>query len=139
LALDVARGLRRRSTIAAADGGWRSSFAARSPWRLPPLCQTDVLGVEIGGASRTSSPSRGDRRRAQARPRSAVAALTTRGFAELRRLGEALGARPDTLMGLSGLGRPDADGLDGAVAQFLYGIAVGEAATVRRRMRWSKG
>ena len=35
---------------------------------------------------------------------SAHAALVTRGFAELRRFGEALGARPETLMGLSGLG-----------------------------------
>jgi glycerol-3-phosphate dehydrogenase (NAD(P)+) len=30
--------------------------------------------------------------------------LVTRGFAELRRFSEALGARTDTLMGLSGLG-----------------------------------
>ena len=35
---------------------------------------------------------------------SAHAALVTRGFAEMRRFGEALGARPETLMGLSGLG-----------------------------------
>jgi glycerol-3-phosphate dehydrogenase (NAD(P)+) len=35
---------------------------------------------------------------------SAHAALVTRGFAELRRFGAALGAKPETLMGLSGLG-----------------------------------
>ncbi len=35
---------------------------------------------------------------------SAHAALVTRGFAELRRFGEALGAKAETLMGLSGLG-----------------------------------
>ena len=35
---------------------------------------------------------------------SAHAALVTRGFAELRRLGHALGAQPETLLGLSGLG-----------------------------------
>jgi glycerol-3-phosphate dehydrogenase (NAD(P)+) len=35
---------------------------------------------------------------------SAHAALVARGFAEMRRLGDALGARPETLMGLSGLG-----------------------------------
>jgi glycerol-3-phosphate dehydrogenase (NAD(P)+) len=35
---------------------------------------------------------------------SAHAAVVARGFAEMRRLGEALGARPETLMGLSGLG-----------------------------------
>ena len=35
---------------------------------------------------------------------SARAALTARGFAELSRFGAALGARPETLTGLSGLG-----------------------------------
>ena len=35
---------------------------------------------------------------------SALAALTTRGFAELMRLGLACGARPETIAGLSGLG-----------------------------------
>ncbi|MCB1501260.1 MAG: glycerol-3-phosphate dehydrogenase, partial [Bauldia sp.] len=35
---------------------------------------------------------------------SALAAMVARGFAELRRLGESLGAKPETLMGLSGLG-----------------------------------
>src|SRR5439155_21608315 len=35
---------------------------------------------------------------------SALAALTTRGFAELVRFGRAYGAKPETMMGLSGLG-----------------------------------
>ena len=35
---------------------------------------------------------------------SAAAALTTRGFAELVRFGRAYGAKPETMMGLSGLG-----------------------------------
>ena len=35
---------------------------------------------------------------------SAQAALTTRGFAELMRFGRAYGAKPETMMGLSGLG-----------------------------------
>ena len=33
-----------------------------------------------------------------------LAALTTRGFAELVRFGKAYGAKPETMMGLSGLG-----------------------------------
>jgi glycerol-3-phosphate dehydrogenase (NAD(P)+) len=35
---------------------------------------------------------------------SALAALTTRGFAELARFGRAYGAKPETMTGLSGLG-----------------------------------
>ena len=64
----------------------------------------DVLGVAIGGAMKnvlaiacgiSDGRKLGD---------SARAALITRSFAELTRFGRALGARPETLMGLSGLG-----------------------------------
>ena len=56
---------------------------------------------------------------------SAVAALTARGFAELRRLGEALGGRPETLMGLSGLGDLMLTCSTSQSRNFSYGIAVG--------------
>lgn len=64
----------------------------------------DVLGVALGGAMKnvlamacgiSDGRSLGD---------SARAALITRSFAELMRFGRAMGARPETLMGLSGLG-----------------------------------
>ncbi len=48
-----------------------------------------------------------DSRRRRHRPRARrqrAAALTTRGFAELARFGKAYGAKPETMMGLSGLG-----------------------------------
>ena len=49
---------------------------------------------------------------------SAQAAMVTRGFVELRRMGQAFGADPETLMGLSGPRRSAADLLLGAIAQF---------------------
>ena len=49
---------------------------------------------------------------------SALAALTTRGFSELVRLGRACGARSETLAGLSGPRRSDPELLQPAVAQF---------------------
>ncbi len=54
--------------------------------------------------SRMCSPSPPVSSTARRLGASAHAALVTRGFAELRRFGDALGARPETLMGLSGLG-----------------------------------
>ncbi|MFO8004359.1 NAD(P)H-dependent glycerol-3-phosphate dehydrogenase [Thioalkalivibrio sp.] len=64
----------------------------------------DVLGVELGGAFKNvlaiaAGISDGAGFGANAR-----AALMTRGLAELQRLGAAVGAQPQTLTGLSGLG-----------------------------------
>lgn len=65
---------------------------------------TDVIGAELGGAVKNvlalatgiaDGMQLGDNTRA---------ALVTRGMAEMMRLGDALGCRPETLMGLSGLG-----------------------------------
>lgn len=64
----------------------------------------DVLGVALGGAMKNVlaiACGISDGRRLGD---SARAALITRSFAELTRFGQALGARPETLMGLSGLG-----------------------------------
>jgi glycerol-3-phosphate dehydrogenase (NAD(P)+) len=72
--------------------------------RLRVYLNTDVLGVEIGGSAKNvlaiaagiaDGISYGD---------NAKAALITRGLAEIRRLGEALGADPQTFAGLSGIG-----------------------------------
>ena len=65
---------------------------------------SDVLGVELGGALKNvlaiaAGISDGAGFGANAR-----AALITRGLAELQRLGAAVGASPQTLTGLSGLG-----------------------------------
>lgn len=65
---------------------------------------TDMAGVEVGGAVKNvlaiaTGLCDGLRLGLNAR-----AALVTRGLAEMTRLGVALGARPDTFMGLSGLG-----------------------------------
>jgi glycerol-3-phosphate dehydrogenase (NAD(P)+) len=72
--------------------------------RLRVYVNTDVLGVEIGGSAKNvlaiaagiaDGVSYGD---------NAKAALVTRGLAEIRRLGQALGADPQTFAGLAGIG-----------------------------------
>ncbi len=72
--------------------------------RLRVYMNTDVLGVEIGGSAKNvlaiaagiaDGVSYGD---------NAKAALVTRGLAEIRRLGQALGADPQTFAGLAGIG-----------------------------------
>ena len=65
---------------------------------------SDTVGVQLGGAVKNVLAIAAGIVEGRGLGASAHAALVTRGFAELRRFGEALGARPETLMGLSGLG-----------------------------------
>jgi glycerol-3-phosphate dehydrogenase (NAD(P)+) len=57
---------------------------------------------------------------------SAAAALTTRGFAELFRFGDAFGARPETLTGLSGLGDLILSCESAQSRNFSLGVALGQ-------------
>jgi glycerol-3-phosphate dehydrogenase (NAD(P)+) len=61
---------------------------------------------------------------------SAQAALVTRGFVELRRLGAAFGARPETLMGLSGLGDLILSCGSARSRNFAYGVALGRGESL---------
>ncbi|MCF6274259.1 MAG: NAD(P)H-dependent glycerol-3-phosphate dehydrogenase, partial [Robiginitomaculum sp.] len=69
-----------------------------------PYLSTDVLGAEIGGAVKNVLAIACGMVLGKGLGRSAHAALITRGFAEMTRLGAALGARPETLTGMCGLG-----------------------------------
>jgi glycerol-3-phosphate dehydrogenase (NAD(P)+) len=105
-ALEVARGQPTALVAASADAGL--SAAAVSAFHADALrvyTSADVVGVEVGGAVKNvmaiavgildGLPEAG---------LNARAALITRGLAEMTRLGVALGAQPETFMGLSGLG-----------------------------------
>jgi glycerol-3-phosphate dehydrogenase (NAD(P)+) len=102
---DVARGLPTAVTLAARDDALAASLvqALGSP-TFRPYHSTDVRGVEIGGAAKNVLAIAAGIVVGKKLGASAQAALTTRGFAELSRFGRALGARGETLVGLSGLG-----------------------------------
>lgn len=102
---DVARGLPTAVTLAARDEQLASALvqALGSP-TFRPYHSTDVRGVEIGGAAKNVLAIAAGIVAGRRLGASALAALTTRGFAELMRLGLACGARPETIAGLSGLG-----------------------------------
>ncbi|MGJ4992767.1 NAD(P)H-dependent glycerol-3-phosphate dehydrogenase [Bradyrhizobium sp. HKCCYLS3077] len=102
---DVARGLPTAVTLAAPDETLAADLvqALGSP-TFRPYHSTDVRGVEIGGAAKNVLAIAAGIVAGRQLGASALAALTTRGFAELVRLGRAYGARSETLTGLSGLG-----------------------------------
>jgi len=65
---------------------------------------TDMLGVELGGALKNVIALAAGICTGLGLGDNALAALITRGLAEIARLGVALGARPETFAGLSGMG-----------------------------------
>ncbi len=104
-AADVSRGLPTAVTLAAQEESLAQAIAgALSAPSFRLYHSTDVMGVEIGGAAKNVLAIACGIAAGRGLGASAVAALVARGFAELSRFGRACGARPDTLMGLSGLG-----------------------------------
>jgi glycerol-3-phosphate dehydrogenase (NAD(P)+) len=102
---DVARGLPTAVTLAAKDeelAGMLVQALGSSTFR--PYHTTDIRGVEIGGAAKNVLAIAAGIVVGRKLGASAQAALTTRGFSELTRLGNACGARSETMAGLSGLG-----------------------------------
>ena len=104
-AADVARGLPAAVTIATADEALGEQLATALGYRnLRIYWSGDTIGVQLGGAVKNVLAIAAGIVHGRGLGASAHAALVTRGFAELRRFGQALGAKPETLMGLSGLG-----------------------------------
>ncbi|MFN5718931.1 MAG: NAD(P)H-dependent glycerol-3-phosphate dehydrogenase, partial [Bradyrhizobium sp.] len=102
---DVARGLPTAVTLAAKDEALaRALVQALGSATFRPYHTSDVRGVEIGGAAKNVLAIAAGIVVGKELGASALAALTTRGFSELARLGRACGARTETLSGLSGLG-----------------------------------
>ena len=104
-AADVARGLPSALTLACRnETTGRALTAALSSRQMRLYWSSDVLGAELGGAVKNVLAIAAGIVEGRGLGASAHAAIVTRGFAELRRFGEAMGARPETLLGLSGLG-----------------------------------
>ena len=70
---------------------------------------------------------------------SARAALTTRGFAELTRFAAKLGAKPETLMGLSGLGDLLLTCSSRQSRNYAFGFGIGAGKSVAEALAQSKG
>ncbi len=104
-AAEVARGLPCAVTLACADLALGEALArAIALPSFRPYVADDVVGAEAGGAVKNVLAIACGVVEGRGLGRSAHAGLITRGFAEMTRLGVALGARAETLAGLCGLG-----------------------------------
>jgi glycerol-3-phosphate dehydrogenase (NAD(P)+) len=102
---EAVRGLPTAISIATVDpnlGRELASTLASGAFR--PYWTHDVLGVALGGAVKNVLAIAAGIVEGRGLGANAAAALVTRGFAEMARLGQAMGAELETLTGLSGLG-----------------------------------
>jgi glycerol-3-phosphate dehydrogenase (NAD(P)+) len=123
---DVARGLPTAVTLAADDDALAQALVhALGSATFRPYHTTDIRGVEIGGAAKNVLAIAAGIVAGRQLGASALAALTTRAFAELMRLGLACGARTETISGLSGLGDLILSCSSPQSRNFSLGIALG--------------
>lgn len=130
-ARDVARGLPTAVTLAMEDIDAAIDLANRlscPSFRL--YASNDVLGVELGGALKNVLALAAGMIEGRGLGDSAKAALITRGFVELLRIGRRMGALDETLMGLSGFG--DLQLTCGSLQSrnYSYGVALGRGQDV---------
>jgi len=134
-ALEVARGLPTAVTLAAEDAALGAVLVqALGSRAFRPYLSDDVVGAQVGGAVKNviaiacgivTGRKLGDNSRA---------ALITRGLAEIARLGGAKGARPETLMGLSGLGDLTLTCTSTLSRNYSLGVALGRGETLEALM-----
>jgi glycerol-3-phosphate dehydrogenase (NAD(P)+) len=134
IATDMAAGLPTAVTVAAADEARAARLAAllSSP-AFRCYSSADLIGVEVGGALKNVLAIAAGAVSGAGLGASAQAALVTRGFVELRRVGAAFGAEPETLMGLSGLGDLILTCGSAQSRNFSYGLALGRGESLEGR------
>lgn len=131
--VDVARGLPTAVTLATKDEALAKALVqGLGSATFRPYHSTDVRGVEIGGAAKNVLAIAAGIVAGRKLGASALAALTTRGFAELMRLGLAYGAKPETIAGLSGLGDLLLSCSSPQSRNFSHGIALGKGEVPSR-------
>lgn len=126
-ASDVGRGLPTAVTLAASEEELAADLAeALSSQSFRLYHSTDVRGVEIGGAAKNVLAIAAGIVLGRGLGASAQAALITRGFAEIARLGRAYNVKPETLMGLSGLGDLVLTCSSPQSRNFAFGFSIGK-------------
>lgn len=127
---DVTRGHPTAVTIAGEENLVHRLQATLGSHSFRPYRSDDVTGVALGGAAKNVYAIAAGIADGLGLGESARAALLARSFAELMRVGEALGAKRETLMGLSGLGDLILTATSPTSRNFALGVALGEGASL---------
>lgn len=104
-AIEVARDLPTAVTVAGSEADYTRRVAGSlHAGSFRAYTSSDMIGAELGGAVKNVLAIATGISDGLGLGNNTRAALVTRGLAEMMRLGQPLGARPETLMGLAGLG-----------------------------------
>ncbi|MDO8605539.1 MAG: NAD(P)H-dependent glycerol-3-phosphate dehydrogenase [Phaeospirillum sp.] len=126
-AIEVARGQPTAVTLACADAGLGQKLVeALGTASFRPYLSDDLVGAQMGGAVKNVLAIACGIVEGRGLGDNARAALITRGLAELTRLAMAKGGRPETLMGLSGLGDLILTASSTQSRNYSLGFALGE-------------
>ncbi|MFY9922312.1 MAG: NAD(P)H-dependent glycerol-3-phosphate dehydrogenase [Mycobacterium sp.] len=105
LAIEIAEEQPAATVVACADSGRAVTLQRALATRyFRPYTNADVIGAEVGGACKNVIALACGMAAGVGMGENSVAAIITRGLAEIMRLGIALGAKPATLAGLAGVG-----------------------------------
>ena len=125
-AADIARGLPTALTLAIDnDALGKSLQQSLTTPNLRIYRTTDTIGAELGGALKNIIAIACGAAMGAGLGESARAALMTRGYAEMQRMAQALGAHPDTLAGLSGFGDLALTCTSGQSRNYQFGASLG--------------
>lgn len=127
-AADIAAHLPTALTLACKDrdeGPYLQAALSTPTLRL--YLSHDIIGAELGGALKNVIAIACGVCMGAGFGESARAAVMTRGFAEMRRIGEALGADSETLTGLSGFGDLALTCTSDASRNYRFGQSIGAA------------
>ncbi|RMH47025.1 MAG: NAD(P)H-dependent glycerol-3-phosphate dehydrogenase [Alphaproteobacteria bacterium] len=125
LAAEIGRGLPTALTLACADPLAETLQARLAAPTLRLYLTDDLIGAQLGGALKNVYAIACGAAVGAGLGESARAALMTRGFAEMVRIGTALGGRAETFAGLSGLGDLALSCASPASRNFALGMALG--------------
>ena len=105
LASEIAEEQPAATVVACADSGRAVTLQRALATRyFRPYTNADVIGAEVGGACKNVIALACGMAAGIGLGENSIAAIITRGLAEIMRLGIALGAKPATLAGLAGVG-----------------------------------
>lgn len=130
-AAEVASGLPTAMTVAANSPSLaQETAAAFQSEHYKVYTSEDIIGVELGGAVKNVLAIAAGIADGLGFGANARTALITRGFAEIIRLGQAMGAQSETLMGLSGIGDLMLTCTDDQSRNRQLGLALGAGKTL---------
>ena len=129
-AQEVGQGLPTAMTVASPDAHFADELASGlSGQNFRAYISPDILGVEVGGAVKNVLAIATGIADGMGYGANTRIALITRGLAEMTRLGVALGARPETFMGLAALGDLVLSCTDNQSRNRRFGLAVAAGAS----------